>query len=994
NLVSERLSINNHCTANSARDEEVAKHLYDHVESIIDSTYYSFEAEDTIDFNDNPSGEQYGKCDEEEDDDDEGEEENNDEGEEENDDDAGEKKDDDEGEEEYGEDKEDEYEPQQQHTNNDDEQSDEIFMGVDEDQQRNLLHQFSIQYVKEAVDFYDAINAKTGKKQHSWESFQHRFHKVKNRSYIERFRSYLENNGTKQQKLDEIDQYTYEKFEKARGDFLIVHDADLKRWALQKAREINDTTFRASDNWVLIFKRRHALCSRKITKLITKREVVDANTISNFANDFISKIKKLLPHYQHSNVLNTDQSGLEIEMVGNRTLSFKGEKATFGKVRSVYNTSHSYTVQFIISLSGEPTGTCYLCLKEKEGHMSDNIKKNLFQAFNVTVTYILLLLDTWGGQTDEQLYSKMKHLRLEMIPKKTTAMVQPLDTTFNRQYKHLVRTIYDHVRLYDIDCNLSQRDNIIKLTSLCYNQMCSKKFIHMHQYSWYKGGYLAKSPGSFQNVEDDKNIQGPANGTLKDIHAYAKENTENLNSSHSQQILNNQPKTWQESLYKFYFQANRLYKQIIYYSWRYAELHSYKLFLFIMVLVSLVKVCAFNVSLIILTILGLTLFRLRTIIRLLALIISGIYILTSMCYHISPRSGFEGYVLEIVKQEIIEKNIFVKNCSQNNRNITFGLNSNMIPNDTAKWFGFELRSHIDQFVRIYILLTVILTFDAIVRYRQRHRRLTLSVHFNVHLIENRFPILFQQYALKNLLDHTYEYEYDIDSYQQADQSVIDFLKYLMNFLFYRFGLEICHIITVIVISIHLDVIAVFYAIWLGLFLISSRRFIKRIWFIYIFFQIVLFSLQYMSAVGAPPFLCFEYSWTNVNIQGWSQLKRWLYLPDYIDSPEATHLFTDFFQFLFSCQQWHVFGYETNEKYRVYTDAGGSNREIIYDYNIYKNNPTWDFVTTKRHMLDRIKYAIFMYGRWIVLSIVYLAGITRISLFGLGYLIACFYFLWY
>jgi hypothetical protein len=36
----------------------------------------------------------------------------------------------------------------------------------------------------------------------------------------------------------------------------------------------------------------------------------------------------------------------------------------------------------------------------------------------------------------------------------------------------------------------------------------------------------------------------------------------------------------------------------------------------------------------------------------------------------------------------------------------------------------------------------------------------------------------------------------------------------------------------------------------------------------------------------------------------------------------------------------------------------------------------------------------MYGAWIVLSIVYLAGITRISLFGLGYLIACFYFFWY
>jgi hypothetical protein len=36
----------------------------------------------------------------------------------------------------------------------------------------------------------------------------------------------------------------------------------------------------------------------------------------------------------------------------------------------------------------------------------------------------------------------------------------------------------------------------------------------------------------------------------------------------------------------------------------------------------------------------------------------------------------------------------------------------------------------------------------------------------------------------------------------------------------------------------------------------------------------------------------------------------------------------------------------------------------------------------------------MYGVWSVLSIVYLAGTTRISLLGLGYLIACFYFLWY
>jgi hypothetical protein len=81
-----------------------------------------------------------------------------------------------------------------------------------------------------------------------------------------------------------------------------------------------------------------------------------------------------------------------------------------------------------------------------------------------------------------------------------------------------------------------------------------------------------------------------------------------------------------------------------------------------------------------------------------------------------------------------------------------------------------------------------LTFDALVRYRQRHRRLTLSVHFNVHLVENRFPILFEPFAIKNVYDDTYQY--DIVSYQEADQAVVNFLKYLVNFIFYRFGLEV------------------------------------------------------------------------------------------------------------------------------------------------------------------------------------------------------------
>jgi hypothetical protein len=53
--------------------------------------------------------------------------------------------------------------------------------------------------------------------------------------------------------------------------------------------------------------------------------------------------------------------------------------------------------------------------------------------------------------------------------------------------------------------------------------------------------------------------------------------------------------------------------------------------------------------------------------------------------------------------------------------------------------------------------------------------------------------------------------------------------------------------------------AVLYAIWLGIFLISTRRAVQRIWLVYILFLMIAFPLQYMSVVGAPPFLCFSKS---------------------------------------------------------------------------------------------------------------------------------------
>jgi hypothetical protein len=191
--------------------------------------------------------------------------------------------------------------------------------------------------------------------------------------------------------------------------------------------------------------------------------------------------------------------------------------------------THSYTVQPTIALDGHLLSPLYLCLKEPKGHMSENIRSHLFKASNVVIICsssgklttslvehwrdhvllpslekhqkFLLISDCWGGQT----YGKgfYHHIpgctRLE-IPKKTTDQNQPLDVFFNRSMKVIPRRLYDRVLLDELDINMSERNNIIRLMSLTHNQLSAKVFRPMIQYTWYASGYTDNHPKSFKTV--------------------------------------------------------------------------------------------------------------------------------------------------------------------------------------------------------------------------------------------------------------------------------------------------------------------------------------------------------------------------------------------------------------------------------------------------------------------------------------------------------------
>jgi len=169
--------------------------------------------------------------------------------------------------------------------------------------------------------------------------------------------------------------------------------------------------------------------------------------IQKSANLFVDEVRTLLPRYTADYVLNTDKSGLEFEINSSRTLSYHGDKITLATVRSKNASTHSYTVQLMISLSDKLVGPVLLCLTEPTGKMSDNIKNNLFKADNVVVTCsasrklttslvqywsenvlvppiasssrILLLSDSWSGQANEKgIHENVKGWkRMEIQPK-------------------------------------------------------------------------------------------------------------------------------------------------------------------------------------------------------------------------------------------------------------------------------------------------------------------------------------------------------------------------------------------------------------------------------------------------------------------------------------------------------------------------------------------------------------------------------------------------
>ncbi|EZA54562.1 hypothetical protein X777_05698, partial [Ooceraea biroi] len=298
-----------------------------------------------------------------------------------------------------------------------------------------------LSYKRNAVKFW-----KSGKKaRRTLTSVQNSFHKVKSLQQLYRWEASVEKEACDRKS--------------------IVHDMNLRLWALEAKEQVDLPEFKAKcaqncfpqDNNI-----QDAIYASRYWQLTRYRKIVC------FKRKFL-ELKKFIMQTRVVSIL---------EIHSRRTLTKSGESTGTFNPRVEETLFRPVNIYIQASKSGKLTSEHF---------------KTWFSE-HVTTRFMDGTLPKTTRAVD---IPQDKEVQFLTIPKKTTGMIQPLDVLGFRVWKNFVRTFSDNR-----DVNLHSRNEIIKLQSLTHNQFSSPRFKNLFQYAWYKSGYVETHPAEFQNPVD------------------------------------------------------------------------------------------------------------------------------------------------------------------------------------------------------------------------------------------------------------------------------------------------------------------------------------------------------------------------------------------------------------------------------------------------------------------------------------------------------------
>uniref|UniRef100_A0A914W9E5 Piezo domain-containing protein n=1 Tax=Plectus sambesii TaxID=2011161 RepID=A0A914W9E5_9BILA len=263
--------------------------------------------------------------------------------------------------------------------------------------------------------------------------------------------------------------------------------------------------------------------------------------------------------------------------------------------------------------------------------------------------------------------------------------------------------------------------------------------------------------------------------------------------------------------------------------------------------------------------------------------------------------------------------------------------------------------------------------------------------------------------------------------KDAGKSFEQCFKFLMTWGFYKFGFEVFLIAMVISVHIRMDFVSLI-TMACAIVTVVCKRFCEQNKFhkwliIFVRLESVLIILQYTAIVGLPPFACIDYPWKNIltNHTENTNMIVWFDWPDYQHGPNAAFLLLDFIVLLLAGRLFLVLRKESacglssgfaqktsksdigqvcltlmslvvelgaNTTRKKIEEIAGNNKpsDMAISFGINdEDQKLFGFVSERKRMFDYLKAVVFKHGFWFTFSIIFIAGVTNSSLFGVAYL---------
>ncbi|VEN59629.1 unnamed protein product [Callosobruchus maculatus] len=232
------------------------------------------------------------------------------------------------------------------------------------------------------------------------------------------------------------------------------------------------------------------------------------------------------------------------------------------------------------------------------------------------------------------------------------------------------------------------------------------------------------------------------------------------------------------------------------------------------------------------------------------------------------------------------------------------------------------------------------------------------------------------------------------TYREADLSLKNYIKYIMNYGYYRIGYEICLTMIVVLIVLRMDGYAIMYSLWLCLLLILSRPILRRVWILFVTFIALSIIWQYIMAIGPPPHLCMEYEWETRSYY-WTVAQDFWFLADNYHPPPIKKLIPESILLIMASQLEICFWMEMkNSRHNIDYDGGSNNSVISHFEDPGFVNPVLDFTTYTTSYLDLAKRIFINVSYWGCIWLVFLGSVNRVNIFSIIYLCYVFIYLWH